>query len=135
MQCYFLCDILPVKKGGELLNHVILIGRLVDTPSLETNSTGLQRMTITLAVPRTYRNQEGIYETDFIRCVLWNGIAHRTKEYCQKGDMVSVRGRLQIRSYENEEHELKYVAEVVVESITFITNKKYAQEKNESEDK
>ncbi len=103
------------------MNHVILVGRLTDEPDmLESNDQS--RMVINLAVPRTFKNSEGIYETDFLRCVLWNGIAKKTKEYCQKGDIVCVRGRLQVRSYENEENERKYMTEVMVESVAFVSN-------------
>ncbi len=108
-------------KGGEILNHVILVGRLTEDPELLlTNEQS--RMVINLAVPRSYRNSQGIYETDFLRCVLWNGIAKRTKEYCKKGDIVSVRGRLQVRTYENDLEEKKYMTEVIVESISFVSS-------------
>ena len=103
------------------MNHVILVGRLTDDPNLLDNEDQ-SRMVISLAVPRTFKNSEGIYETDFLRCVLWNGIAKKTKEYCKKGDIVCVRGRLQVRTYENEEQEKKYMTEVMVESIAFVSS-------------
>ena len=110
------------------MNHVILVGRLTGNPEkivLENQNT---RTVVNLAVPRTYKNQEGIYETDFIRCVLWNGIANRTCEYCKKGDIVCVRGRLQVYSYETEQ-EKKYMTEVCAETIAFVSSYK-EKEKN-----
>ena len=103
------------------MNHVILVGRLTDDPTIQDNEDQ-SRMVISLAVPRTFKNSEGIYETDFLRCVLWNGIAKKTKEYCKKGDIVCVRGRLQVRTYETEENEKKYMTEVMVESIAFVSS-------------
>ena len=104
-----------------LVNHVILVGRLTEDPMLQ-DKEDQSRMVISLAVPRTFKNADGIYETDFLRCVLWNGIAKKTKEYCKKGDMVCVRGRLQVRSYENDENEKKYLTEVMVESVAFVSS-------------
>lgn len=108
-------------KGGERLNHVILVGRLTENPML-VNSNDQARMVVSLAVPRTHKNSQGIYETDFLRCVLWNGIAKKTSEYCKKGDIVCVRGRLQVRTYENDIQEKKYMTEVIVESIAFVSS-------------
>lgn len=109
------------------MNHVILIGRLTGKPEVITTEN-MTRSVITLAVPRTFKNQDGIYETDFIRCVLWNGIASRAEEYCKKGDMVSVRGRIQVRSYVDNKKEKKYITEVIVETISFVSSKKVKEE-------
>ena len=105
------------------MNHILLVGCLTEAPEIVTTENN-SRTVINLAVPRTYKNQEGLYETDFIRCVLWNGIAKRVKEYCKKGDLVGVKGRLQIRNYLDEHEERKYISEVMVESITFLSSSK-----------
>ena len=112
------------------MNHVILIGRLTGTPEIVTTESGTKRTVVTLAVPRTYKNQEGLYDTDFLRCILWNGIAQRTTEYCKKGDVVCVRGRLQVRHYTNENEETKFVTEVIVENIAFVSSSKKKKKKN-----
>ncbi len=101
------------------MNHVILVGRLIDDPQFSNQDQ--TRMVIVLAVPRTYRNSDGIYETDFLRCVLWNGIAKKAGEYCKKGDIVCLKGRLQVRSYEEGE-EKKFITEVIVDSLAFVCN-------------
>lgn len=111
------------------MNNVILVGRLASDPVLEETSTGKKRTCINLAVPRSYRNSEGLYETDFIRIILWNGMASNTKEYCHQGDMVGIKGRIQNRQYEvedetNDETTRKYITEVVAEKVSFITSKK-----------
>ncbi len=109
------------------MNHVILIGRLTGTPEVIKTESSI-RTVVNLAVPRTFKNQDGIYETDFIRCILWNGIAQRACDYCKKGDIVCLRGRLQVRNYVKEDNEKKYVTEVIVETISFVSSSKTIHE-------
>ncbi len=104
------------------MNQVTLVGRLTQDPEVKTNSDGTCRTIINVAISRDYRNSDGIYEADFIKCVLWNGIAAATKDYCHKGDVVGVKGKLQTRSYETENKEKKYVTEVIVDKVTFISS-------------
>ena len=92
-----------------MLNQVVIVGRLVEKPIVEENENEKKVCNITLAVPRSYKNAEGIYDTDFIKCTLWNVIAENTAEYCEKGDLVGVRGRLQCLSG----NELQLIAEKV----------------------
>ena len=92
-----------------MLNQVVIVGRLVKKPIVEENENGKKVCNITLAVQRSYKNAEGVYETDFIKCTLWNGIAENTAEYRGKGDLVGVKGRLQCLSG----NELQLVAEKV----------------------
>ena len=103
-----------------MLNQVIMVGRLVSKPIVEYNQSGRKVSEITLAVPRSYKNAEGIYETDFIKCILWNGIAENTVEYCNKGDLIGVKGRLECLGG-NE-------LQVVAEKITFLATKKNKEE-------
>ena len=103
-----------------MLNQVVIIGRLVEKPIVEENENGRKVSEITIAVPRSYKNDEGVYDTDFIKCILWNGIAENTAEYCNKGDLVGVKGRLQCLSG----NELK----VVAEKVTFLSTNKTKEE-------
>ena len=104
-------------------NLVYLIGRLVSDPELKKSENSKDYTLITVAVQRSFKNSEGIYESDFIRCKLWNGIASTVKEYCKKGDLVGIRGRIQVRSYvENEE--TKYITEIIVDKVSFLSSKK-----------
>ena len=104
-------------------NLVYLIGRLVSDPELKKSENSKEYTSITVAVQRAFKNSEGIYESDFIRCKLWNGIASTVKEYCKKGDLVGIRGRIQIRSYEENE-ETKYITEIIVDKVSFLSSKK-----------
>lgn len=105
-------------------NVVYLIGRLTEDPTLKSIGEEKDMLTINLAVQRSYKNENGIYETDFIRCILWNGIAKNTSEYCHKGDLVGVKGRLQTRKYEDENKEEKYITEVIVDKVSFLASKR-----------
>ena len=105
-------------------NLVYLIGRLVTDPELKKTENKKDYISINLAVQRSFKNVEGIYETDFIKCILWNGIAQHTKEYCKKGDLVGIRGRLQVNSFEDKDGVKKYSTEVIAEKVTFLSSKK-----------
>ena len=106
-----------------MMNQVILVGRLTSDP--EIKEVGESKVShITVAVPKSFKNAEGVYEADFIRCTLWNAIAEHTVEYVKKGDLVGIRGRIQTSSYEDEEGNKKYTTEVVAENITFLSSKK-----------
>lgn len=107
-----------------MLNQVVLVGRLTDDPSLVTKDSGKKVTTITLAVQRTYKNSDGVYEADFIRCILWDGVAASTSEYCKKGDIVGVKGHIQTNSYDDKDGTKKYTTDVIAEKVTFLSSKK-----------
>ncbi len=114
-----------------MLNQIVLVGRLVRDPELKESEGGKTFTNITLAVPRNYKNQDGEYDTDFVDCRLWTGVAENTAEYCKKGDLLGVKGRVETRVYETEE-EKKYLTEIIAEKVTFLSNKRNDEEKNES---
>ena len=111
-----------------MLNQVVIAGRLTGDPVVEEVEGGKKVSSITVAVPRSYKNVDGTYDTDFIRCTLWGGIAENTCEYCKKGDIVGVKGRIQTSSYETEDGNKKYAMEVVAEKISFLSSKKVGEE-------
>ncbi len=106
------------------MNQVILVGRLTSDPEVIVTENDKKKTSITIAVTRPFKNSDGIYEADFIRCILWNNIALNTCEYCHTGDVVGVKGRLQTRSYEDENKTRKYITEVIAEKITFLSSNK-----------
>lgn len=107
-----------------MLNQIVLVGRLARDVEVKELEEGKKIANITLAVPRSYKNAEGEYETDFIDCTLWEGVAQNTSEYCKKGDIIGVKGRLQTRNIEKENGEKVKVQEVVAEKVTFLSSKK-----------
>lgn len=107
-----------------MLNQVILVGRLVRTPELLLTESGKKKSFVTLAVSRSFKNLNGEYDTDFLDCTLWTGIAENTAEYCKTGDVIGVKGRLQTRVVENEDG-IKYKkVEVIAEKVTFLSSAK-----------
>jgi len=96
-----------------MLNQIVLVGRLVSKPNLEKEESGKSVSHITLAVPRSYKNENGEYETDFLPIILWNGVAQNTVEYCCKGDLIGIKGRVQ---------ETKGKICIVAEKVTFLSN-------------
>ena len=110
-----------------MLNQIILVGRLTKEVQVNNSDSGKKVAKITLAIPRSFKNMDGIYDTDFIKCSLWNGIAKNVSEYCKKGDLIGIRGRLQVRNYEDN-GEVKYITEVIAEKISFLTSKKQENE-------
>ncbi len=71
-----------------MLNQTVLVGRIVRDPELRETESGNKVTNLTLAVPRSYKNSNGEYDTDFIPCVLWRGVAENVTEYCHKGDLI-----------------------------------------------
>ena len=107
-----------------MLNQVILVGRLVYDPELRTLDDGRTVTTITLAIQRGFKNaQSGEYDTDFLKCTLWSGIAENTVEYCKKGSTVGVKARLSQKYFEYEDGKSFSYPEIVAEKITFINTK------------
>lgn len=83
-----------------MYNSVTLIGRLVDDPKIATYDEQCTVSNITLACNRPFKNSDGQMEVDFIRVSLWDTLGRNTYDYCRKGDMVAIRGRIQNRKSE-----------------------------------
>ena len=105
-----------------MLNQVVLVGRIVKNPELRVTDSGKKVTTVTLAVPRSYKNSTGEYDTDFLDCTLWTNVAENTVEYCQTGDMVGVKGRIQTRIFQDEEGNKNKKTEIVAEKVTFLSS-------------
>lgn len=114
-----------------MMNQSIIVGRIANDIDVKEIDKDKKVCNITLAVPRSYKNENGEYETDFIDCSLWNGVAENTANYCRKGDMVGIKGRIQTRVVETENgnHKEQYL---VAEKLTFLSSNK---NKDKEEDK
>ena len=106
-----------------MLNQLVLVGRLVRKPELRESENKKKYAYVTLAVPRSFKNTNGEYDTDFVDCILWDNVATNTVEYCDKGDIVGVRGRIQSRVTEDEEDK-KTVIDIICEKVTFLSSKR-----------
>ncbi len=107
-----------------MLNQTVLVGRIVKDPELRETDSGNKVTNITLAVPRNYKNINGEYDTDFISCVLWKGIAENTVNYVKRGDLVGIKGHIQSRNIDLDNDVKKSIVEVVAEKVTFLSSKK-----------
>ena len=107
-----------------MLNQTVIVGRIAKDPELRETENGKKVTNVTLAVPRSFKNSNGEYETDFINCVLWKGIAESTVEYCRKGDLVGIKGRIQTRDVELEDETHRKYVEVIAEKVTFLSSKR-----------
>ena len=103
-----------------MLNHIVIMGRLVADPELRTTPTGTAVATIRLAVDRDFKNkQTGEREADFISVVAWQQTAEFVSRYFAKGRMAIVEGRLQMRNYTDRDGNKRTAAEVVADHVYF----------------
>ena len=105
------------------MNKVLLIGRLTANPECRYTASNTAVTSFTLAVDRSFKNESGNKEADFINIVAWNKKAELINEYVAKGDLIGVIGKLQVRSYQNDKGENRRVTEVVLEEIEFLQSK------------
>lgn len=106
-----------------MLNRVVLIGRLTKDPELSYTPTGVAVCNFTLAVDRSFKNAKGEKEADFIPIVVYRKLAELCSEYLAKGKMAAVDGRLQIRTYDAQDGQRRWVTEVIAENVRFLSPK------------
>ncbi len=106
-----------------MLNRVVLVGRLTKDPDLRYTASGVAVANFTIAVNRPFSNQQGEREADFINCVIWRKPAENLANYMGKGSLVGVDGRIQTRSYDNQDGKRVYVTEVVADSVQFLESR------------
>ena len=110
-----------------MLNQMILVGRLTCDITIEKSEDkdvpkeNKKYAVISLAIPRSFKNSDGVYDTDFIDCYAFDSIAVNTSEYCKKGDIVGVKGRIQRIDRTSE-------LQLIAEKVTFLSSKKPEEE-------
>lgn len=105
------------------MNKVCLIGRLTKEPELRYTPNGTAIANFTLAVNRPFTNQKGAKEADFVPIVVWNKAAENCAQYLKKGQQTAVEGRLQIRAYEDNSGQRRWITEVIAERVEFLGSK------------
>lgn len=113
-----------------MINRAILVGRLTKDPELRRTANDIPVATFTLAVNRQFSNPSGEREADFIQCVVWRRQAETVEQYLSKGSLVGVEGRIQTRSYDDQDGNRKYITEIVCDSVQFLETRA-SQENNE----
>ena len=119
--------------GCVMLNRNVLIGRLTKDSELRYTQSGKAVCTFTLAVDRPYLANNGNREADFINIVVWNKTAENCAQYLAKGKLAAVDGRLQIRSYDGQDGQRRYVTEVIADNVRFLSPKSEAQQSGQQE--
>lgn len=110
-----------------MLNRIVLIGRLTKDPELRYTPNGKAVAGFTLAVDRAFRNQQGEKEADFINIVVWGAQAENSANFLSKGKLAAVDGRLQIRSYDGQDGQKRWITEVVADNVRFLSPKEGGQ--------
>lgn len=112
------------------MNKVCLIGRLTKEPELRYTTNGTAIANFTLAVNRPFSNQKGNKEADFIPIVVWNKAAENCAQYLAKGQQAAIEGRLQIRAYEDNSGQKRWITEVIAERVEFLGSKSNSNNTN-----
>lgn len=106
-----------------MINSVCLVGRLTRDPELKYTTSNIAVATFSLAVNRTFKDANGERETDFINCVIWRQQAENLANWAKKGALIGITGRIQTRSYENQQGQRVYVTEVVAENFQMLESR------------
>ena len=113
-----------------MINRVVMVGRMTRDPELRRTGSGAAVTSFTLALNRNYNSADG-QQADYISCVVWNKVAENVAQYCSKGSLVGVEGRLRSRTYDNVQGQRVYVTEVVCDSVQFLETRAQ-RERNQS---
>ena len=106
-----------------MLNQIVLVGRITQDPKVTKLDNGKKVCNVTVAIPRSYKNENGEYDTDFVKCTMWSGVAENTSEYCKQGDLIGIKGRIQTRVIEKDNSK-QTIQEVIAEKVTFLAKSK-----------
>ena len=106
-----------------MINNVVLIGRLTRDVELRYTPSNIAVATFNLAVNRNFKNQDGEREADFINCVMWQKSAENLANWTRKGMLIGITGRIQTRSYENQQGQRVYVTEVVADNFQLLESR------------
>lgn len=112
-----------------MINRTVLVGRLTKDVELKYTQSGQAVASFTLAVNRQFTNAQGEREADFIQCVIWRKAAENFSKFTHKGSLVGIDGRIQTRSYDNQQGQRVYVTEVVVDNFALLDSKGGSQAK------
>ena len=116
------------------MNRVMLIGRLTAKPELRYTGSNIPYSRFSIAINRTFSNNQGQWETDFINVVGWRKQAENVCNFLDKGSLVAVEGRLQTGNYDDKDGNKRYTMDVVGDNVQFLESKGQAQNRASSMD-
>lgn len=106
-----------------MMNNVTLVGRITHELELKQTESGKSFCNLSIAIPRSFKNANGEYDTDFVDITLWESVAKTTAEYSKKGDIVAVKARIQTRMIENKDGSRKKKTEILGEKVSFVASR------------
>lgn len=106
-----------------MINRSVLVGRLTKDPELRYTPSGIAMVRFTLAVNRTFSNQQGDREADFVNCIAWRKQAESVANFLKKGSLTGVEGRIQTGSYEGQDGKRVYTTDVIADNVHFLEPK------------
>ena len=106
-----------------MINNVVLVGRMTRDAELRYTPSNVAVATFTLAVNRTFKSQNGEREADFINVVMWRQQAENLANWAKKGSLIGITGRIQTRSYDNQQGQRVYITEVVAENFQMLESR------------
>lgn len=113
-----------------MINSVALTGRLIRDVDLRYTTSGIAVGQFTLAVDRRFKSKSGNRETDFISCHIWRKLAENLANYAHKGSLIGIEGRIQTRTYDNNQGQKVYVTEVIADNFSLLEPKPVKQTDN-----
>ncbi len=117
-----------------MINNTVLEGRITRDLELKFTGSGIAVLNFNIAVDRPFKNKNGERDTDFINVVAFRGTAENIVNFFNKGDGISILGRIQTRNYENNQGQRVYVTEIVADQFSFpIQNKNNNQNNNQQQ--
>ena len=115
-----------------MINNVVLVGRMTRDAELRYTPQNQAVATFSLAVNRNFKNQNGERDADFINCVIWRKSAETLANYARKGTLLGVTGRIQTRSYDNQQGQRVYVTEVVADNFQLLESRSASENRQQS---
>ena len=106
-----------------MINNVVLVGRLTKDPELRYSSSNIPMVYFTIAVNRTFSDQNGQRNADFIGCVVFRKQAENMARFLSRGSLIGVQGRIQTRNYQGKDGNTVYVTEVVADNIQYLESR------------
>ncbi|MCR1809321.1 single-stranded DNA-binding protein [Haploplasma modicum] len=114
-----------------MINNVVLVGRLTKDPELMKTQSNISYVRFTLAVNRSFADQSGERQADFINCIAWRNQAENLARFMKQGSQIGLQGRIQTGSYETDQG-TRYTTDVVADSIQFLESR--TQKSNDNND-
>lgn len=116
-----------------MINRVVLVGRLTKDPELKYTQSGIAVTRFTLAVNRTFTNQQGQREADFINCVTWRKQAENCANYLRKGSLAGIEGRIQTSNFDGKDGNKVFMTDVVADSVQFLETRNAAEKRSQGQ--